>query len=350
MTTMTTMTAMTAMTAPPDDLIEQIATWHAQGKRVALATLVRGGSSFRPIGSQLAVADDGTFRGSISGGCIESAVIAQALASIADGQACRRDFVIGDPDAAAAGLACGGPVQVFIVRIDPTAAFEHLLAAHRTRRPAALVTRLTDGAMAMVDGDTLDGDLPLTPPLLDRVHAHIAAEHSGLLETDPALFVQVTAPRPRLLLIGAGHIAQILAPMARLAGFAVIVIDPRPAFADPARFPGIALITDAPDAALLRLAPDSRTAVVVLAHDPRLDDPALTAALAGPAFYIGALGSRRTQEQRLERLRRAGLATQTPRIHGPVGLDLGGRAPAEIAVAILAEIIQTRYPGSNGRR
>ena len=101
---------------------------------------------------------------------------------------------------------------------------------------------------------------------------------------------------------------------------------------------------------LLRLAPDPRTAVVVRAHDPRLDDPALTAALASPAFYIGALGSRRTQDQRLERLRRAGLATQTSRIHGPVGLDLGGRAPAEIAVAILAEIIQTRYPGNSGRR
>jgi xanthine dehydrogenase accessory factor len=338
------------MITEADDLLEHIATWHAQGKRVALATLVRGGSSLRPIGSQLAVADDGTFHGSISGGCIEGAVIAQALASIADGQPRRRDFVIGDPDPAAAGLACGGRVQVYIVRIDPTGAFEHLLAAHRSRRPAALVTRLTDGAMAMVDGDTLDGDLSLTPPLVDRVHEHIAAEHSSLLETDPALFVWVTAPMPRLLLVGAVHIAQILAPMARLAGFAVIVIDPRPAFADPARFPGIALITDAPDTALLHLAPDPRTAVVVLAHDPRLDDPALTAALASPAFYIGALGSRRTQDQRLERLRRAGLATQTQRIHGPVGLDLGGRAPAEIAVAILAEIIQTRYPGSSGRR
>jgi len=132
------------MTAAPDDLLEHIATWHAQGKRVALATLVRGGSSLRPIGSQLAVADDGTFHGSISGGCIEGAVIAQALASIADGQPRRRDFVIGDPDPAAAGLACGGRVQVCIVRIDPTGAFEHLLAAHRARRPAALVTRLFD--------------------------------------------------------------------------------------------------------------------------------------------------------------------------------------------------------------
>jgi xanthine dehydrogenase accessory factor len=337
------------MITAPDDLLEQIAAWHAQGKRVALVTLVGGGSSLRPIGSRLAVADDGSFGGSISAGCIESAVIAQALASIADGQPRLRDLVIGDPDAAA-GLACGGRVQVFMVRINPTGAFEHLLAAHRARRPAALVTRLSDGAMAMVDGDSLDGDLPLTPPLLDRVRTHLAAERSGLLETDPALFVQVTAPMPRLLLIGAVHIAQILAPMAQLAGFAVIVIDPRPAFADPARFPGITLITDAPDAALLRLAPDPRTAVVVLAHDPRLDDPALAAALASPAFYIGALGSRRTQDQRLERLRTAGLATPTQRIHGPVGLDLGGRAPAEIAVAILAEIIQTRYSGRSGRR
>jgi xanthine dehydrogenase accessory factor len=153
-------------------------------------------------------------------------------------------------------------------------------------------------------------------------------------------------PAPRLLIVGAVHIAQALAGMAATAGFEVVVIDPRGAFASPARFPGVQLCDDWPDEALQCLGLDSATALVALSHDPKLDDPALQLALPSELFYIGALGSRRTHEKRVQRLTEAGLGGYLGRIHSPIGLDLGGRAPAEIAVSILAEIIRVRYKGA----
>jgi xanthine dehydrogenase accessory factor len=149
-----------------------------------------------------------------------------------------------------------------------------------------------------------------------------------------------------LLIVGAVHIAQALAGMAATAGYEVTVIDPRGAFASPERFPGVTLCDEWPDEALARLGLDEATALVALSHDPKLDDPALELALPSTLFYIGALGSRRTHEKRLERLCAAGLGELTGRIHSPIGLDLGGRAPAEIAVSILAEIIRVRYKGA----
>jgi len=145
--------------------------------------------------------------------------------------------------------------------------------------------------------------------------------------------------------VGAAHISQFLAPMATLAGFEVIVIDPRRAFASAERFPGVTLVDEWPDVALERLQLDATTAVVTLTHDPKLDDPALIAALQSPVFYIGALGSTRTHAKRVARLTEAGLGDKVARIHSPVGLDLGGRAPCEIAVSILSEVIQVRYRG-----
>jgi xanthine dehydrogenase accessory factor len=160
------------------------------------------------------------------------------------------------------------------------------------------------------------------------------------------LFARTYVPSPRLLIVGAVHIAQALAPMAAAAGFEVIVIDPRGAFASAERFPGVQLSDEWPDEALARLGLDAATALVALSHDPKLDDPALELALPSALFYIGALGSRRTHEKRLERLCAAGLGDLTGRIHSPIGLDLGGRAPAEIAVSILAEVIRVRYRGA----
>lgn len=226
-----------------------------------------------------------------------------------------------------------------------TAIFDRLLAARAGKRPAALVTRLADGAQTLIDADRIDGYLALAPALLEEVRDRIQGDRSGPLDADPELFVRVYLPAARLLIVGAVHIAQALAPMARLAGFEVTLVDPRRAFATPERFPEIALSHDWPDEAMAELAPDVRTAVVTLSHDPKLDDPALIAALGSTAFYIGALGSRRTHAARLERLTEAGLADAAARIHAPVGLDLGGRAPAEIAVAILAEIVRCRYRG-----
>ena len=332
-----------------EDILSQACDWRTVGKRVALATVVRTwGSSPRPVGSHLAVDAGGAFVGSVSGGCIEGAVIQEALAAIADGKPRLLDFGVSDEQAWEVGLACGGRVQVYVQHpgMAPDL-LDAIVAAQAARRPAASVTRLADGAQALWQDDSIAGALELPPAARTEVAARIVANRSGPLDADDGLFLRVYAPAPRLLLVGAVHIAQALAPMAAMAGFDVTVIDPRSAFASAARFPGVALREEWPDEAMADLRPDATTAVVTLTHDPKLDDPALMAALGSPAFYIGSLGSTRTHAKRLERLRAEGFdAAALTRIHAPVGLDLGGRMPAEIAVAILAEVLQTRYRGT----
>jgi xanthine dehydrogenase accessory factor len=221
---------------------------------------------------------------------------------------------------------------------------ERLLAAASAHAALALVTRLSDGRQALVDrGEVLCGDLPLGAGELAAVAHSVRVERSGALPQDEDLFVRVYAGPPRLLVVGAVHVASALAPMASMAGFEVTVIDPRSAFANAERFPGVAVSNEWPDKAMARLVPDARTAVVTLTHEPRLDDPALIAALRSPAFYVGALGSTRTHAKRVQRLTELGLGDQVARIHAPVGLALGARSPSEIAVAIVAQIVQERY-------
>jgi xanthine dehydrogenase accessory factor len=225
------------------------------------------------------------------------------------------------------------------------AALERVLAATAARTPIALVTRLADGAQATVTGAAVDGELVLDAAALGEVHTQLGGDRSTLLG-DGALFVRSYVPVPRLFVVGAVHVAQLLVPMARMAGYAVTVIDPRRAFATAARFPEAELCHDWPDKALEARGVDARSALVTLAHDPKIDDPALRVALAGDPFYVGALGSRRTHAKRVERLTAEGLGDRVGMIHAPIGLDLGGRAAAEIAVAILAQVIQARYRGS----
>jgi len=215
----------------------------------------------------------------------------------------------------------------------------------RAARPVALVTRLADGLQCLVEPAAVEGALSLQAAELENVRYRMRTDCSG--EAGEGLFARVYNPPLRLVLVGAVHIAQALAPMAQCAGFRVAIVDPRTAFATAARFPGIDLYHDWPDVALGRIGIDARTAVVTLTHDPKLDDPALLAAVRSEALYIGALGSRRTQAARLQRLRDAGVGEALlARIHAPVGLPLGGRRPPEIAVAILAEIIKVIHAGS----
>ncbi len=225
------------------------------------------------------------------------------------------------------------------------ATLEAILAARHAKRPAALVTDFRSGLQSIVYPDEITGDLDLAEESVAAARGALAHDRSGRIEDGgAALFVQVFNPPARLIVVGAVHIAQPLAPMAALAGYAVTVVDPRGAFATDRRFPGVSLTDDWPDQALAALAPDRRTAVVTLTHDPKLDDPALVAALRSEAFYIGALGSRRTHAARLERLREAGFDdTELARIHGPVGLSIGARSPAEIAVSILAQITEVAH-------
>jgi xanthine dehydrogenase accessory factor len=220
------------------------------------------------------------------------------------------------------------------------ALLDELLESRRAGRPAALVTHLETGRQVLIDGDRVAGDLAIDDADLATIRRAIDQDRSAPIE-GPAgtLFVEVWNPPLRLVVIGAVHIAQALAPLGALAGHQVALVDPRSAFAAAHRFAGIDVTGEWPDKALARLRPDKRTAVVVLTHDPKIDDPALRSALQSEAFYIGALGSRRTHAKRLERLLAAGFTQQqTARIHAPVGLDIGARTPAEIAVAIIAEV------------
>ncbi|MSP87202.1 MAG: xanthine dehydrogenase [Alphaproteobacteria bacterium] len=218
---------------------------------------------------------------------------------------------------------------------------DELLQARAAKRAMALVTDLATGAQTIVYPDAATS---LSDDIKAAVGRAIQDDRSGTLDApEGRLFIQVFTPPVRLILVGAVHIAQALAPMAALAGYAVSVVDPRRAFASDARFPDLDLSTEWPDEAMARLKPDSRTAVVTLTHDPKLDDPALAAALASDAFYIGALGSRKTHAARLGRLKEAGATdAQIARIHGPVGLAIGAASPAEIAVSIMAQITQAR--------
>jgi xanthine dehydrogenase accessory factor len=220
-----------------------------------------------------------------------------------------------------------------------------VVEARAGKRPTALVTNLKTGAQAIVTNNEMSGDLALDGAALATVREALRHDRSGTIKDAPGpLFVHVFNPPLRLVIVGAVHIAQALAPIAALAGYDVTIIDPRGAFATEARFPSVALTDDWPDDAMKRLAPDTRTAVVTLTHDPKLDDPALQVALRSEAFYIGSLGSKKTHASRLARLTEAGFTSaEMARIHGPIGLALGGRAPAEIAIAIMAQIVQALH-------
>ncbi len=227
---------------------------------------------------------------------------------------------------------------------------ERLLAARAAGTPAALVTDLDTERQILVVGVEDGGELAAAD--FDAVRGAMAQDASGIVESaGKRLFVHVFNPPERLIVVGAVHIAQVLAPMAALAGYRVTIVDPRRAFATDARFPDVAMIGDWPDEAMAGLKPDARTAIVTLTHDPKIDDPALAAALASPAFYIGALGSGRTHARRRERLQARGFGeSDLARIHGPIGLAIGARTPAEIAISIMAELTAVRRGPSHKNR
>jgi xanthine dehydrogenase accessory factor len=232
------------------------------------------------------------------------------------------------------------------------AILDRLLKDRAAKHAVVLVTDLQSGAQALVYQQEVLGDLPLDGDDLARIRGALDADESGTLELGgKRLFLQVQNPPLRLIVIGAVHIAQTLAPMATLAGYSVTIIDPRRAFATDARFPDVKLFGEWPDEAMATMKLDRRTAVVTLTHDPKLDDPALQTALKADVFYIGALGSRKTHAARLGRLKAAGFSdADCARIHGPVGLDIGALSPAEIAVSILAQVTAVLRGTADGRR
>ncbi|MEM9048392.1 MAG: XdhC family protein [Pseudomonadota bacterium] len=347
--------------AKPDQIPEAALAWHRAGKPAALATVVdTWGSAPRPVGSQLAISGDAGMVGSVSGGCVEGAVVAEALDALQDGSCRVLTYGVSDEDAFAVGLACGGTIRVLVEPIGlgqgiPGALLERLVAARAAR--TAIVYA--------VDPETFERHL-ISPPLSSAPKGSTAARSptaprsrpdadppAGLIEAAGSVrhadrsgysgtwFLGVHNPPLRLFVIGAVHIAQALLPMARIAGYDASLIDPRAAFAADARFPGETLLQDWPDAALQAHGLDARTAVVTLTHDPKLDDPAIAVALRSEVFYLGCLGSTRTHAKRVARLAEAGFTPdEIARIHAPVGADIGAKSPAEIAVSILAQITE----------
>lgn len=309
---------------------EQALDWHRAGTGAALATVVQTwGSAPRRAGAQMVVSGAGDMMGSVSGGCVEGAVVVEAMEALEDGQPRLLDYGVSDGDAFAVGLACGGNIKVLVEPIGtamPADMLADLVAARAARHRVAYV----------VDLQSWDRQLDR-----DGHAARFASDRTGL-EEDGRTFVAIHNPPLRLAIVGAVHIAQALVPMARLAGFDPVIIDPRAAFGSEARFPGERLLDLWPDEALAEVGLDTRTALVLLTHDPKLDDPALHIALRSGAFYIGALGSKRTHAKRVERLTEDGFSMdEIARIHGPIGLDIGAASPSEIAVSILGEMIQT---------
>jgi xanthine dehydrogenase accessory factor len=226
---------------------------------------------------------------------------------------------------------------------------DRVVAAGRGQRSVALATDIATGRQLLLDGDMPEGDLALDEAALGTVREALRADRNRTIETPAGrVFVEVFSPPRRCFVVGAVHIAQPLVQMLALADYAVTVIDPRQSFATEARFPGVELTQEWPDEALERLQPDHRSAVVTLTHDLKLDDPALAVALRSECFYIGALGSRRTHAARCSRLKEMGFGDHDlTRIHGPIGLAIGGVSPAEVAISIVAQMTQLLRRGES---
>jgi xanthine dehydrogenase accessory factor len=333
------------MTPDRESVLEVARAWLGEGERVAWATVVgTWSSSPRPIGSQMLIARDGRFAGSVSGGCVESAVIAAALEAFGaglTGSAFARSlkFGVSTEQAWEVGLPCGGSIEVWLSEASATVV-ERLWAARRERRTIARLANLVSGQEEVWEPNG-GSDWAKGAEARGAVGEVVRRERSELIELPgERLFVHVLGAPLRLAVVGAVHLSQALADLATSAGLDVTIIDPRAAFATAQRFPGITLLHDWPDVALEQLGVDARTAVVVLSHDAKLDEPALAVALRSDCFYIGALGSQRTQRARRARLAEAGFSEAAlGRIHGPVGLDIGAVTTPEIAISIMAEII-----------
>lgn len=314
---------------------EQALAWVQSGKGAALATVIdTWGSAPRRAGAQMVVSGDGDMMGSVSGGCVEGAVVVEAMEALEDGAPRLLEYGVSDGDAFAVGLACGGTIRILVEPVGaalPTDILDALVAARAARTQTAYVVD-TENWTRRLDHDG---------------HAvRFARDRTGM-EEDGKTFVAIHNPPLRLAIVGAVHIAQALVPMAKLAGYDSVIIDPRGAFGSEARFPGERILNDWPDEALAEVGVDARTALVLLTHDPKLDDPALHIGLNSGAFYIGALGSKRTHAKRVARLEEAGFSTeQIARIKGPVGLDIGAASPPEIAVSILAQMVATLRQGA----
>ncbi len=337
------------------DILPDLLTWLENGEAIALATVIQTwGSSPRGVGAKMGLTAAGKMTGSVSGGCVEGAVIEVGMDVIQTGKPQLLHFGVADDTAWEVGLACGGTIDVFVQPLD-LELFDQLCTVIENEQTAANLTIirgpddvLGDG-LVWVDGQKSPGSF--NDELLD---ATLAAAQFALSEGKSQrlilpggkveVFAEVIAPAHTLVIVGGVHISIALAKIANVLGFRTVIVDPRRAFGSPERFAHADQLVQAwPDEALQALHLTRTSAIAVLTHDPKLDDPALTVALASPAFYVGALGSKTTQAKRRARLLEAGLTEQQlDRLHGPIGLAIGAKTPEEIALSIMGEIVGAR--------
>lgn len=357
------------------DILSDLRRWHTEGTPVGLATVVGVQQSApRQPGASMALAADGTVMGSVSGGCVEGAVVEVAQQVLVEGTPQLSRYGFSDDEAFAVGLTCGGQIDIFVERLDPASMPQLPAVAEAVNqgRPVAVATVLSvpdepeaahgvqPGAKLVVWPDSAEGTFGN-----EGIDAAVTDDARGFLEQgvtgqrrygprgerrleDVTVFVESLAPHPRMLVFGAIDFASAVARIGVLLGYHVTVCDARAVFATPRRFPQAhEVVVEWPHRYLARTRVDSRTVICVLTHDPKFDVPLLEVALRTDAAYVGAMGSRRTHDDRLARLRERGMTDEElARLHSPIGLDLGARTPEETAVSIAAEIIAGRWGGT----
>ena len=306
-----------------DNIPEVALSWASEGEPVVLATVIETwGSAPRRVGAQMAIGLNGKMQGSVSGGCIESAVVSEAQEAIETKSIRLLEYGVSNEDAFSVGLACGGKIRVMLEPVGHTISLETLQKLVDFRKNKVSVACVVN----IITGET-------------KLKTGYSERFSGF-EEENKIFVTVHNSPIRVVIVGAVHIAQNLVKLAKIANFDPIVVDPRSGFANSERFKSETIIEEWPDTALSKISIDRNTAIVLLTHDPKLDDPALEIALNSDAFYIGALGSKKTHAARIHRMKALGFGEdRTNRISGPIGLYIGASNPAEIAISILAEII-----------
>ncbi len=319
--------------------LNQLESWIDNGHLACLVIVVSTwGSAPRQPGSLMLVRDDLHLEGSVSGGCVEGEVIRLSQESMESGLACLQEFGVADETAWRVGLSCGGRISVLIIPVTdtgiPLSVLRQAVKAENTRQPLDIEFMLADIPKVTVRA--------ITP----YVSMHFV--HTSNLEEEKRLFTLRLRPKNQLVIIGAGHISQVLSQLALNMELDTIIIDPRDIFLTEARFPDVTIKPGWPQDVLPELSIDAQTAIVTLTHDPKIDDPALFHCLKTDAYYIGCLGSSKTHQSRLNRLKELGMSdTNLARLHGPAGIPLGGRAAAEIALSILAELVSIFHKRDN---
>ena len=345
------------------DILHDLERWVKSGKKVAIGTVIQTwGSTPRGIGSKMGVSAAGEICGSVSGGCVEGAVVEASLEVLTTGIPQLLHFGVADETAWEVGLACGGTIEVFVNPLEPEW-YSPLARAVQDEKTVTQVTiirgkpeqlgrtiviienggnhgSLGDGLDDSLDDEVVKAAKKTVENGVSGSQTIISAQTGEEIE----IFIDVTLPSPMLVIVGGVHISIALAKLAKVMGFRTIIVDPRRSFGSPERFPGVDQLVKAwPDKALLDIGLNRSTAVAVVTHDPKLDDPALMVALRSPVFYVGALGSTKTQNARRQRLLQAGLTEmQLDRLHGPIGLNIQASNPEEIALSIMAEIVASR--------